>query len=128
MKFIRKTTIKQIITSESRNQLKEKFDLKIGQAKKELEQLQFEKKKLIYQKKFSQSKVEKRFVVEENKRQQLIEWYEYQLQQLHDIPDGNEIVEGEVDEVVEVDIGDNWDAISGNRSILIKDGKIIDIN
>ncbi|GEL75900.1 YlqD family protein [Tenuibacillus multivorans] len=128
MKIVRKTTVKQIVTDQSRDNLKSKFQQKIGQTKKELEQLQFEKKKMIYQKRFNQSKVEERFAIEENKRKQQVDWYEYQLQQLDDIPNGSEIIEGEVDEIVEVDIGDDWQTISGERSITIKDGKIIDIN
>ncbi|MGP4072630.1 YlqD family protein [Piscibacillus sp. B03] len=128
MKILRKTTVKQVITDQSRELIKEKFNQKIGQAKKELEQLQFEKKKLTYQKQFNSSKVEERFSVEENKRKQSIQWLEQQIDQLDRIPNGSELIEGEVDELVEVKVGDQWDAVTGNRTITIKDGQIIDIN
>lgn len=128
MKILRKTTVKQVITDQSRELIKEKFNQKIGQAKKELEQLQFEKKKLTYQKQFNSSKVEERFSVEENKRKQSIQWLEQQIDQLDRIPNGSELIEGEVDELVEVEVGDQWDAVTGNRMITIKDGQIIDIN
>ncbi|MFD2638251.1 YlqD family protein [Piscibacillus salipiscarius] len=128
MKILRKTTVKQVITDQSRELIKEKFNQKIGQAKKELEQLQFEKKKLTYQKRFNSSKVEERFSVEENKRKQSIEWLEQQIGQLDHIPNGSELIEGEVDELIEVEVGDQWEAVAGNRTITIKDGQIIDIN
>ncbi len=128
MKIFRKTTVKQIVTEQSREKLKEKFNHKIGQAKKEIEQLQFEKKKLLYQKRYNPSKVEERFAVEEKKRKQKIEWLEQQVKQLDHIPEGSELIEGEVDELVEVNIGDEWDLVSGNRTVTIKDGQIIEIN
>ncbi|RPF56017.1 YlqD family protein [Aquisalibacillus elongatus] len=128
MKIFRKTTVKQVITEESRESLKRQFQRKIGQSKKELEQLQFEKKKLIHQQRFNQTKIEERFTREEHKRNKRIEWLSNQLERLDQVPIGSEIIEGEVDELVDVEIGDDWDQVAGKRSITIKDGKIIDIN
>lgn len=44
------------------------------------------------------------------------------------MPIGSEIVEGEVEEIIELSVGDSWDDIAGNREIVIKDGIIEKIN
>ncbi|GAA0461085.1 YlqD family protein [Alkalibacillus silvisoli] len=127
MQIIRKTKVKQVITESSKQQLKEHFERQKASQHKELEQLQFEKKKLIYNNKFDQHKVEEKFSKEELKRKQSIEWYEFQIEQLNQLPLGSEITEREVDEVVEVSVGDDWDQIVGPRKMVIKDGKIVQI-
>ncbi|MGM8214446.1 YlqD family protein [Bacillaceae bacterium W0354] len=127
MKIIRKTTVKQIVTDHSREKLASFFQTKIEQLKKEIEQLQFEKKKMIFQKRFDREKIDHRFAIEKKKREQNITWYEFQLEQLQQIPNGSEITEREVDEIIDVSIGTEWDKIAGDRSIIIKDGKVIEI-
>lgn len=127
MKIIRKTTVKQVITDQSREKLIAYFENKIIETKKQLDQLQYEKKKLLFQKKFDRNKLENRFRIEEMKREQNIDWYEFQLEQIKQLPNGSEIFEREVDEIIEVSIGSKWDEIAEDRTIIVKDGIIVEI-
>ncbi|WP_188205783.1 YlqD family protein [Alkalibacillus aidingensis] len=128
MQFIRKTTIKQVVTESSKQQLLDKFQKLLNNKKKEIQQLQFEKRKLIYQRTFDQAKVEEKFAKEELKRQQSIDWYEQQISQLEQLPLGSEIIEGEVEEIVEKSIGDPWEDVVGEKAVVIQDGQIVRID
>ncbi|WP_017185496.1 YlqD family protein [Alkalibacillus haloalkaliphilus] len=128
MQIIRKTTVKQVVTEDSKQKLVEQFQEQVAAKQKEIEQLNFEKKKLIYKQKFDQHKVEEKFSQEELKRKQSIEWYELQIEQLDQLPLGSEITEKEVDEIVEVSVGDAYDELFGDREIVVEDGIIVRIN
>ncbi|MDQ0159116.1 YlqD family protein [Alkalibacillus salilacus] len=127
MKIIRQTKVKQVLTETSKEKLQYHFENEISAKRKEIDQLVFEKKKLLKQQ-FDSQKVEAKFAKEELKRQQSIEWYEFQLEQLKQLPLGSEITEREVEEIVEVSIGDNWEELMGAREIVVQDGKIVKIN
>jgi hypothetical protein len=43
------------------------------------------------------------------------------------LPLGSELKEKEVQALVEVNVGDNWDEVTGQRTIIIKNGKIEEI-
>ncbi|PKR78597.1 hypothetical protein CEY16_02245 [Halalkalibacillus sediminis] len=128
MKILRKTKIKQVITENSKSHIISKFNKRIDRLTNEIDQLQFEKKKMIYQKRSDAQRIEQRFAEEEKKRQQRIDWARKQIEQIETLPLGSEVVEGEVEEVIELEVGDRWDDAMGERSILIKDGEIIKID
>lgn len=127
MKILRKTKIKQVITPQSKEALQQKFENRKSKHQTELDQLHFEKENAS-SKRFPANQVEKRFNQEEERRKRSIEWCKYQLEQLEILPIGSEIVEGEVEEIIELSVGDSWDDIAGNREIVIKDGIIEKIN
>ncbi|WP_102028193.1 YlqD family protein [Salirhabdus sp. Marseille-P4669] len=128
MKVIRKTQVKQVITQDSKDNLKSKFQTQLSQLDNECNQLQFEKRKLLTKKNLSSSDVHKRFQQEIDRRQNKMKWIEYQLEQLDILPIGSEITESEIDEMIDVQIGDNWKKIMDeNRSVIIKDGIVIRI-
>jgi ABC-type phosphate transport system auxiliary subunit len=126
MKIIRKTSVKQVITQKSKEMIQHKFEGQLRQLENECHQLQFEKRKLQSKKNLSPSDVNKRFQKEIDRRQNKMKWLEYQLEQLDILPIGSEITESEVDEIVEVSVGDKWQDIMGDsRSITIEDGIVI---
>ncbi|MET3682113.1 hypothetical protein ABID56_000192 [Alkalibacillus flavidus] len=127
MQIIRKTTVKQVLTETSKHELKTHFENEMAAKRKEIDQLVFQKKKLLKQQ-FDAQKVEEKFAKEELKRQQSIEWYEFQIEQLNQLPLGSEITERDVEEIVDVSIGDDWNNIIGEREIVVQDGKIVKIN
>src|SRR5699024_3210925 len=107
MKLIKQILIKQVITENSKKKLESKFkDKKIKEEKKELalkcEQLIFEKKKLQKEKKSATHKIEQRFQVEIDNRKRKINQIDFQLEQLHQLPLGSEIVETKMESLVEV--------------------------
>lgn len=74
MKILRKTKIKQVITPQSKEALQQKFENRKSKHQTELDQLHFEKKKMLHQKRFPANQVEKRFNQEEERRKRSIEW------------------------------------------------------
>ena len=94
---------------------------------KEYEQLHFELKKLEKAKKFQPSALKNHFEKEMQKRHDKEKLFEFQIEQLHMLPLGSELKEKEVQALVEVNIGDNWDEVMRKPTIIIKDGIIEEI-
>ncbi|WP_074598241.1 YlqD family protein [Sediminibacillus halophilus] len=127
MKIIRKIPVKQVITERSKESLVEQFNQNKQQLEQECQQLQFEQRKLQNKKGVSKHEVAKRFQQEIKKRKDKIKWIEFQLEQLDILPIGSEITEEEVETLVEVEEGFNWNDISDNKAIIVKDGIVIQI-
>lgn len=127
MKIIRKTAVKQVLTEQSKNAMREKFTRQHAQLENECRQLEFEKRKLQNKKGISQQEVHKRFQREIERRENRMKWLEYKIEQLDILPPGSEITEDEVEEIIDVQEGDNWKELMGDRSIIIKDGVVIRI-
>ncbi|MBE3570624.1 MAG: YlqD family protein [Bacillales bacterium] len=127
MEIIQKVVIKQVLTEKSKEWLLRKYSTKIEQLEKECAQLQFEQKKIEKEKKFSPSQVRSYFEKEIDKRKEKMKQYEFQLRQLDVLPLGSEIKEQELEAVVTVEIGDRWDEVAKGKTIVVKDGIIIDI-
>jgi Tfp pilus assembly protein PilP len=127
MQLIQSVTVKQILTEKSKHELLEKYFAGKLQMQKEYEQLQFELKKLEKAKKYQPSALKKHFEKELEKRHDKEKLYEFQIEQLHMLPLGSELKEKEVQALVEVNVGDNWDEVTGQRTIIIKNGIIEEI-
>jgi hypothetical protein len=127
MQLIRTVVVKQILTEQSKQKLLEKYFAGKLQMQKEYEQLQFELKKLEKAKKYQASALKTHFEKELKKRHDKEKLYEFQIEQLHMLPIGSELKEKEVQALVEVNVGDNWDEVTGQRTIIIKNGMIEEI-
>lgn len=127
MQLIQTVIVKQILTEQSKQKLLEKYFAGKLQMQKEYEQLQFELKKLEKAKKYQASALKTHFEKELKKRYDKEKLYEFQIEQLHMLPLGSELKEKEVQALVEVNVGDNWDEVAERRTIIIKDGMIEEI-
>ncbi len=128
MKNIRNIIVKQILTEKSKHELFRKFEQKIEQMNNEIGQLQFEKKKYEKTKKAQASPVDvSRFDEEISSRTEKCELLQFQLQQLEILPLGTELKETEVSGILEINIGDDWNELTKERTIVIKDGVIDEI-
>ncbi len=131
MKIIVPIPIKMVITDDSKEKLLKEYKDSIHQLKIELEQLQFQQKKLIIeaQKKGSEAVriVQDRIGYEHQKRKEKIERLVHQIEQVSSLSDGDEILHSTVDSEIEINIGDSWDDIMNHKEIIITDGKIVDI-
>ncbi|KYD09452.1 YlqD family protein [Caldibacillus debilis] len=127
MKIIQRVQVFQVLTENSKNALKEQFLSRKRQLENECGQLQFEMKKMEKTKKFAVSDVRFYFEREIKSREEKIKWLEYQLEQLEQLPIGSEIKDGELEAVSEIGVGDSWDKIVNGKSIVIKDGIIVEI-
>ena len=98
MNIIQKVVVKQVLTEASKQDLENRF-INRKQA--------FEKEK--------------------SARLEKIEVLNFQLTQLEKLPLGSELVETELDALVEVKIGDDWEKIKESKTIIIKDSKVVEI-
>jgi hypothetical protein len=127
MQLIQTVIVKQILTEQSKQKLLNKYFAGKLQMQKEYEQLQFELKKLEKAKKYQASALKTHFEKELEKRLDKEKLYEFQIEQLHMLPLGSELKEKEVQALIEVNVGDDWEKVMGQHTIIIKDGKIEEI-
>lgn len=127
MKILQTVVVKQVLTDKSKQVLLEKYEANKLQLYKEGEQLRFELKKLEKTKKFQQTQLTKHFDKEIQMRQEKIKLLDFQIEQLHLLPLGSELQESEVQSLVDVKEGDNWNELTAKRTIIIKDGIVDEI-
>lgn len=127
MKILQKVIVKQVLTEKSKNLLLEKYRNNIVQLEKEKDQLHFEYKKISKSKKVHPMHLKDHFEREIKLREEKIKLIEFQIEQLHMLPLGSELKEKEIQGIVEVNVGDRWEDVVTNRTIIIKDGIVSDI-
>lgn len=127
MRLLQKVIVKQILTEKSKEDLYRRFQQQKEQLQKEIEQLRFQMKKIEKNKKWSSSLLEGRFEKEQESRLEKIRILDFQIDQLGMLPIGSELMEKELEGVVEVTVGDRWEDVSQTKTILIKDGIIVNI-
>lgn len=124
LKILQTVTIKQVLTEKSKQDLYEHFSLQKLQLQKECEQLRFERKRMESNKKLLTSQ----FQMHEDEislRKESMKNLDFKIEQLHMLPLGSEIKQKEIQGVIDVKIGDQWDAIE--KTIVVKEGKVVDI-
>lgn len=127
MRIIQNVVVKQVLTEKSKAELLRKYEAARLQLQKEKEQLRFEAKRMEKTKKFHPASVRKHFEKEIQNREEKIKLLEFQIEQLHLLPLGSELKEGEVQALVEVAVGDRWEDIVKKKTIIIKDGIVSEI-
>ncbi|RLQ95766.1 YlqD family protein [Falsibacillus albus] len=127
MKIIQKVTVKQVLTENSKQKLLGDYEKRKFQLGKECDQLRFELKKLEKTKKYASNNLKGHFEKEIESRQEKIKLVDFQIDQLHILPLGSELKDQEIQSVIDVQIGDNWDDISAGKTLIIEDGVIKDI-
>jgi DNA repair ATPase RecN len=118
MKILHQVAVKQILTKTSKQALIEQFSNKKKLLEQECDQLYFEYKKVEK----SSKQLATQFLKEIDKRREKAKLVEFQLQQVHTLPIGSELKEKDVEAIVEVNVGDNWNALMKESAIVIKDG------
>lgn len=127
MKILQTVVVKQILTENSKRELLEKYQERKLQLQKESEQLHFELKRLEKTKKFQISSLKNHFEKEIQKRREKEKFLDFQIEQLELLPLGSELKEKEVQALVDVKVGDNWEEQIGHPVIVIQDGIITEI-
>ncbi|MGJ7910666.1 YlqD family protein [Neobacillus sp. LXY-1] len=127
MQLIQTVVVKQILTENSKQKLFDEYHNKKLQLQKESDQLHFELKRLEKTKTFQQATLKKHFEKEIQNRKEKIKLIDFQIEQLHILPIGSELKEKEVQAIVEVKVGDSWDATNLRPTIIVKDGIIEEI-
>lgn len=128
MQIIKRIQIKQIITENSKEELRSKFKQEKNRLDLECQQLLFEKRKLKNRSGTSKQQIHERFNQEIEQRKDKMKLIDFKLEQLELLEIGSEIVEKEVDALVEVKEGSNWNEIIGKQAIVIEDNKVVRID
>ncbi|RIW36385.1 hypothetical protein D3H55_05610 [Bacillus salacetis] len=127
MKILQNVIVNQVLTEASKTALLEKYEGKKFQLQKECEQLRFELKKMEKTQKYSSRNLKAHFEKEIESRMEKIKLTDFQIDQLDILPLGSELKDKEVQGIVEVEVGDNWEEKNLSRTIVIKDGYISEI-
>lgn len=127
VKILQNVIVNQVLTESSKNKLLETYKTKRLQLQKESEQLRFELKKLEKTRNFQPANLRTHFEKEINGRQEKIKLLEFQIEQLNILPVGSELKEREVQSIVELEVGANWDEFIQTKTIVIKDGIVSEI-
>lgn len=127
MKILKTVAVKQILTATSKQTMLENFEEQMFQLQKECEQLRFEMRRQERERKFDKNALRQKFEQEIERRQEKIRLIEYQIEQLNFLPLGSELDDGEVDMILDIEVGADWRQIAGESAILIKDGKVYEI-
>ncbi|MBD8003995.1 YlqD family protein [Bacillus norwichensis] len=127
MKIIQTVTVKQVLTEKSREELSVKYTKSKQQLQKECDQLLFEMKKLERTKKFSASGLKAQFDKEIELRKEKIKLIDFQIEQLGMLPYGSELKDQDVQALIDIQVGDQWEDIINGKTIIVKDGIIAEI-
>ncbi|OLO40869.1 hypothetical protein BTR23_05190 [Alkalihalophilus pseudofirmus] len=129
MKIIKTVAIKQVLTENRKGQLLNELHIEKEQVVKELEQLKFQLHKKIKQHTSHEQNHSLRssFQKEINQREEKLRGIDFKCHQLHKLEIGTELRDGQIQSICELKIGDNWDDISSEAEIIIKDGIVHDI-
>lgn len=127
MKILKTVYVKQIITEKSKQKLYEKFTSDKERLERECQQLLFEQRKLKHKFSASDEEIKERFEAEVDRRQKQVEKLDFQLEQLEILEIGTEIVEKEVNGLIDVAVGDNWNELTKQQSIIVEDDVVVKI-
>ncbi|GEN86524.1 YlqD family protein [Oceanobacillus sojae] len=128
MKLIKKVPIKLVVTEDSKEKIRQNFNNHKLRLEQECQQLQFEIRKLKNKSVNVRSDMETRFNQEIKNRQEKMKLLDFKIEQLDELKMGSEIVEKEVEALVEVEVGSDWNHIMKEQAIVIKDDKVIRID
>lgn len=126
---MRPITVKATVTAQLKERLASEVQDAVRQIDAELEQLESQAKRAMLTGGLSaQQQMEFRQAVELEKRKRLAERQELQqrAKQMNELPLGSEIVQGTVQAVAEVAVGDDWEALFATE-ILVTDGRVVAI-
>ncbi|MGM7635865.1 YlqD family protein [Bacillus sp. Hm123] len=127
MYILQTVVVKQVLTEKMKRQLLLSYEEQKNQLQREYEQLRFEQKKAEKKYKHIRKESAELYEKEMQKRLEKIQNIEFQINQLSLLPLGSELKERELQTMTEIQVGDRWSDIEKEKTIVIKDGIIIDI-
>ena len=111
MKILQTVSVKQVLTESSKNQLLEKYQNQAYQLRKELQPVS----------------LKAHFEKEMTSRSEKLKLLDYKMEQLDVLPVDSELKEREVQGLVDVEVGSNWEELTKTKTIIVKDGLVIEI-
>ncbi len=127
----RPVVLKAVVTDRLKEQTKEQLQKSIKQIDVELEQIDFQAKRLLPELEKQNLKqamaVKNQIESEKQKREELRSRLNQTISEVSDWNIGDVVTQGTLESEVEVSLGDNLEEVL-SAEILIKDGKIIEMN
>ncbi|MBS4198932.1 YlqD family protein [Bacillus sp. FJAT-49732] len=127
MRILQTVSVKQVLTEMSKYKLLKKYKNNKQQLKKECDQLLFEMKKLERTRKFTQTGLKTQFDKEIAMRKEKVKLIDFQIEQLDLLPIGSELHDQDIQAIIDIKVGDNWEEITKGKTIVITDGIITEI-
>ncbi|OEH91238.1 YlqD family protein [Bacillus solimangrovi] len=127
MKIIKSVSVNYVLTENMKSELLRKYQTQSAIHERACEQLLFEEKKLARKYKNQKNTVVEKISEELKERKASINNIIFKREQLNKLEIGSEIQVKDVDSIVEVNEGDNWDELMHNETIVIKDGIVQEI-
>lgn len=127
MKILQSVVVKQVLTDKTKEAFLSKYQATKSQLEKECDHLRFEYKKLEKNNRAQSTNLKRNFEKEIKNREEKIQLIEFQIEQLHMLPLGSELKEKEMQAIIEVNVGDVWNDLQASRTIVIKDGIVVEI-
>lgn len=128
MQIMKQIKVKQVITEESRSLLIANFKQRFDQLEQEIQQLIFEQKKMERKHPSHRQKIINKFQKEINDRKEKQVIAQNQLETIHNLPSESEIVEREMQALVDVEVGMDWNKVVSEQIIVVRNNKIIRID
>ncbi|MFC0271270.1 YlqD family protein [Metabacillus herbersteinensis] len=122
MNILHTVTVKQVITQTSKQALLTQFTDRKMRLEQECDQLYFEQRKV--EKAKNNPVMSLQYEKEIEKRRDKIKLVDFKIEQINTLPLGSELKEKEVQAIIEVNIGDNWNELLQEKTIVIKDGVV----
>ncbi|MBW8350471.1 YlqD family protein [Bacillus sp. IITD106] len=127
MRILQTIAVRQVLTEMSKYKLLKKYKDNKQQLKKECEQLLFEMKKLDRTRKYTPAGLKSQFDKEIDIRKEKIKLIDFQIEQLEMLPLGSELHDQDVQALIDIKVGDNWEEATKGKTIIIEDGIITEI-
>lgn len=125
LQIIQRVTVMQVLTEQSKKKLLDGFEEKKDTLERECNQLYFQLRK--HEKENLSQTITTQFKKEIEKRQDKIKMIDFQLSQVNTLPLGSEIKEKEMDAITAITVGDPWNDEILSKTIVVKDGTVIEI-
>jgi F0F1-type ATP synthase membrane subunit b/b' len=127
----RKVKVMMVLTETSRREMQEEFQAMKKRYELELEQLNFQAKKLLQE---AQRKgrealdiVQRRLQQERQAREEKLSQLSFQLEQVANLPLGSEVHYTTVESEAQVKVGDDWGKVMTGTEIVLVDGIVKEI-
>lgn len=128
LQIIQKITVKQVLTETSRKKLLERFEMEKKELEIECQQLRFEQRKLLNKLGNKRLDIREKFQREMDHRKEKIVMLDFKMEQVSELVNGSEIIEKEVDALIPIEVGMEWDHALHKKSIIIEDGIVVRID
>ncbi len=126
----RSTKVKMIMTPDTRRALDADYLGELKQIRLELEQLEFQFKKLVAdakKKNLDAQQIGYKIEQERKKRLMRLEQLEVRIKEMLRIEDGVELYHSTVDTFVDIKVGDCWSKMVEQPEIVLQDGIVVEI-